>query len=168
MAAVLAAGGGSRFAGEAHKLVVPFRGRPLVWWAVRAALDAGLDTVVVTGAVDLAAAIPAGTRVVENPRWKEGQATSLACAVRMADEAGDDALVVGLGDQPLIPATAWRAVADAPADWAMAVATYEGERRNPVRLSRSVWPLLPTGGDEGARAVMRSRPDLVGEVACLG
>ena len=49
-----------------------------------------------------------------------------------------------------------------------AVATYRGVRRNPVRLDREIWPLLPTSGDEGARVVMRERPDLVEAVACPG
>jgi CTP:molybdopterin cytidylyltransferase MocA len=50
----------------------------------------------------------------------------------------------------------------------IAVATYSGRRRNPVKLDRSVWPLIPVTGDEGARIVMGSQPALVREVACPG
>jgi CTP:molybdopterin cytidylyltransferase MocA len=166
-AAVLAAGGGSRFDGAAHKLLTPFRGKPLVCWAIEAACAAGADdVVVVAGAVDLAGALPEGVAVVVNDRWGDGLATSLQAAVRWADAGGHDAVVVGLGDQPLIPAAAWRAVVSATSP--IAVATYGGERRNPVRLHRSVWGLLPTEGDEGARAVFARAARLVGEVACDG
>lgn len=171
-AVVLAAGGGSRFAGVTHKLLAPVRGRPLVAWAFDAAADAGLDElIVVAGAVDLGGLVPPGATLVGNPRWHEGQATSLQAGVEAVGRAGHDALVVGLGDQPGVPSSAWRAVADAvtgPAGPGITVATYGGRRGNPVGLARAVWPLLPAHGDEGARAVMRRRPELVGEVRCPG
>ena len=159
-AVVLAAGGASRFEGG-HKLLTDFRGRPLVSWALEAAgvLD---ELIVVTGAVEVP--VPDGATVVANPAWAEGMATSLQAGIAAA--GAHDAVVVGLGDQPLIPSEAWRLVAASPSP--IAVATYAGERRNPVRLAREVWSLLPTTGDEGARSVVRGRPDLVVEVPCPG
>ena len=169
-AVILAAGSGSRFHGDAHKLLTDFRGRPLASWALWHAIQAGLDeTLVVTGAVDLTAVVDRWrevVRVVENARWAEGQATSLQAAVDAARARGHDTIVVGLGDQPLVPPEAWTAVAGSPSP--IAVATYDGRRRHPVRLGASVWPLLPEAGDQGARVVMSQRPELVAEVACRG
>ena len=173
-AVVLAGGEGARFSGPTPKLLAPFRGRPMVVWAVEAALAAELDqTLVVTGAVDVAAALVAAglaerLTLVANPHWASGQASSVIAAVRVADAAGHDAVVVGLGDQPLVPAEAWRLVAGAPPASPIVVATYGGERRNPVRLARSVWPELPTDGDAGARVLMARRPELASEIACPG
>lgn len=164
---MLAAGAGSRFAGTTHKLLADFRGRPLVTWAVSSALAASIGAVaVVTGAVDLAGVLPREVELVANPNWADGQATSLGAAIGWARDAGLHALVVGLGDQPMVPAAAWAAVAAARTP--LAVATFGGRRRPPVRLARAVWPLVPTEGDRGARALMARMPDLVGEVPCPG
>lgn len=161
-AVVLAAGGSRRFR-DGQKLTAPFRGRPLVAWAVLSALAAGLDEVVVVAGAD-ALPLPQGVRVVVNPLWHTGQATSLQAAIAACRR--HSAVVVGLGDQPSVRPESWAAVAASPAP--IAVATYRGKRRNPVRLAQEIWPLLPRTGDEGARVLMRVRPDLVAEVPCGG
>ena len=168
---VLAAGAGERFrasGGEEPKQLAVVEGQSLVARAVAAARDAGLDeVVVVAGAVDLSSAGLEVT-VLDNPRWAEGIATSLQVAVHHALDRGHDALVVGLADQPGVTAAAWRAVAAASPEPPIAVATYDGRRGNPVRLARAVWVELPESGDEGARGLIRRRPELVQAVPCDG
>ena len=172
-AIVLAAGGGSRFiasGGDRHKLLAPYLGRTVVEWSIEAAAAANLDaTYVVRGATGLPVPPLAAdaVRFVRNDRWREGMATSLQVGITRARRDGHAAVVVGLGDQPLVQSEAWRRLAGASTS-PLAVATYQGKRGNPVRLSSMVWPLLPTVGDEGARVVMRRRPDLVVEVPCPG
>ncbi len=166
-AAILAAGSGTRFR-DGHKLRAELRGRAIVWWSVDAAVRAALDEmIVITGATPVADLLPDGITVVHNPDWSNGIATSLAVAVKTARANGHDAIVVGLGDQPFIATEAWQTLAD-PADRPIAVATYDGQRGNPVRLERQVWDLLPTTGDQGARRLMAERPELVAEIACAG
>lgn len=165
-AVLLAAGDGSRFAGSVPKLRAELRGRPLLTHALDAVLASGFDVIVVTGAVDVDDLLPDSVTVVHNPHWAEGQATSVRAGIVVADAAGHDAVVVGLGDQPFVTADAWRAVGQA--DAAIAVATYAGERGNPVRLRSDVWRLLPTVGDAVGRSLMASRPELVRPIRCAG
>jgi molybdenum cofactor cytidylyltransferase len=166
-ALLLCAGGSSRFTGEGPKLLALFRGRPLVSWAIEHAVAADLDeTIVVTGPADLSGLLPDAACVVENSSWALGQATSLLAGIGAAEDRGHDVVVVGLGDQPLVPAEAWAKVAET--DSPIAVATFAGRRAPPTRLAQSVWALLPQQGDEGARVLMRARPDLVREVPCPG
>lgn len=168
---VLAAGGGTRFLADHHKLTTLLDGRPLVAHAVEHALAGSPGPVVVVrGAVDL----PLGdlldrVTVVDNPAWVEGQSTSLAVAIAVADGLGAEHVIVGLGDQPGVPPAAWRLVAAAPPTWPIVVASYDGRRGpHPVRLHRSVWPMLPAAGDDGGRNLMREHPALVHEVPCPG
>jgi CTP:molybdopterin cytidylyltransferase MocA len=169
--AVLAAGEGRRFrasGGAGPKVLARVGGRRLVDLAVDAAQAGGVARLaVVVGGAPLELT-PPGVTVLANERWADGIATSLAVAIDWADALGVDALLVGLADQPGVGSEAWRSVADAPDDSPVAVATYPGGRGHPVRLLRSVWPLLPRTGDEGARVLMRERPELVHEVACTG
>lgn len=165
---VLAAGQGIRFTGSTHKLLTTLYGEPLVIHAIRAATSAGLDHVlVVTGSVDLAAVLPPDVEEVANPRWAEGQATSLLAGVRRAAELDCRAVVVGLGDQPFVDAADWRAVAAADRT-PLAAAAWDGHLGPPVRIAAECWPELPTVGDAGARRLLASRPELVTAVPCAG
>lgn len=122
----------------------------------------------VCGAVPLHGIIPDGVVLVPNPDWASGQASSVLAGLQWAEGAGFDSVVVGLGDQPGVTSEAWRLVATAEVAEPIVVATYDGQRGNPVRLHRSIWELLPVEGDEGARALTRRRPELVGAVPCPG
>lgn len=178
---LLAAGAGRRFHGDGHKLlaILPattHHGTQTVFERSLAhALDADIGPiVVVTGAADIAlpeSGTPSDTvrrpvSICHNDRWAEGQVTSLHAGIDAARVLGATNVVVGLADQPGIGPDAWRTVA--ATDGQIVVATYAGRRANPVKLDRSVWPLLPTTGDEGARALMRVRPELIREVPCNG
>jgi len=168
-AALLAAGGGSRFTGTTHKLLADLDGRPVFRRSLDNLLGAGFEhVIVVTGAIDLGLDEPAVT-VVHNPTWLDGQAGSLRLAVAAAASHGSEHVVVGLADQPFVPPSAWRAIADRESSCPIVVASYGGRRGpNPVRLHRSTWPQLPTSGDEGARTLMRLHPEWIDEVACEG
>lgn len=175
-AVLLAAGGGSRFGGPTHKLHADLDGRPLWAHALDHLLDAAFDdAVMITGAADLddaAIRAVAGRRtlhVAPNPRWRSGQASSVQLAVQIATARDAEAIVIGLADQPFVAAADWRAVADADPGCALVVATYGGRRGpNPVRIAASLWPQLPTSGDEGARSMLRRHGDRVCSVECIG
>jgi molybdenum cofactor cytidylyltransferase len=170
VALVLAAGEGRRFAGPLHKLDVEIDGRSVLRRAVDAALasEIGPVVLVVGEGADrpVRTLVPDGVVTVVNPRWRDGSATSLQAGLARAADLAAARAVIALGDQPFITADAWRDVA--AADAAVAVATYNGVRGHPVQLRADVWSLLPTEGDEGAKAVMRLRPDLVCEIPCRG
>jgi CTP:molybdopterin cytidylyltransferase MocA len=92
--------------------------------------------------------------------------SSVAVTNPSAEQLG--AMVVGLGDQPFIPAETWAAIANAPIDHQIVVATYGGLRRNPVRIAAQWWDEIPRTGDEGARPLLRSRAEFVHELPCSG
>jgi molybdenum cofactor cytidylyltransferase len=170
--AILAAGRGSRFSEGDAKPLALVRDRPLVTWALDAAVQSGLQPVwVVTGyrAREVAAAAPQGVDVAHNRRWRRGIATSLRTALgALAPYAQVDAVCIGLADQPDVGPEAYRRLAAAHRDGAeLAVATYGGVRGNPVLLARSLWPEAEKlQGDVGARQLMHTH-DVV-EVPCDG
>jgi molybdenum cofactor cytidylyltransferase len=170
--AVLAAGGGSRLGGDVAKPLVELRGRPLVSWALGAAAGSGLRPVVlVVGHDGEAVARVAGEDVLvaRSRDWQHGIAHSLRAALEALEPSTSvGAVCVGLADQPLVGADAYRRLARAYQEGAtLAVATYAGRRGNPVLLARPLWiEVRRLEGDVGARALM-GRHDVVA-VDCTG
>jgi CTP:molybdopterin cytidylyltransferase MocA len=171
-AVVLAAGRGSRLEVDHAKPLLAYRGRPLVAWALDAAVASGCTPVVlvVGHAADAVAALaPERVRVVESPEWADGISASLRAALdALVPDPSVTSVCVGLADQPRIGPEAYRRLTAAgERGAAIAVATYEGVRGNPVLLARSVWgEARRLTGDEGARQLMRTHP--VVEVDCTG
>lgn len=171
-AIVLAAGGGSRFGGG--KLLAKLGDRSLIEAVLENLREAPVDEIIVVVGADSESLREVcdryGAKTIENEEWERGQSTSVLAGLR-ACGGGTRAAVVLLGDQPFVGTEAVERLVAAFAEGAkIAVATYEGRRRNPVLFSRETWPLLEAEltGDVGARSVLRRHPDLVVEVPCDG
>jgi nicotine blue oxidoreductase len=172
---LLAAGEGSRFGRP--KALVELDGQTLAERGVTMLRAGGADPVLlVTGAAPVELAPERQVRTVHNGEWRTGMGSSLRAALRAlappdapdpAPEVG--AVVVALADQPLVGAEAvTRLIAAYRAGASVAVAAYGGQPRNPVLLAREHWPevIAAAAGDQGARAFLRARPDLVTLVEC--
>jgi molybdenum cofactor cytidylyltransferase len=169
-AIVLAAGTGSRF-GRTKQVEIA-GGKPLVHHAVGAARDAGIDDVVVVvghAADAVAEVVGRSARVVHNPRFAEGQASSLTAGL---DALGDDvdAAVVLLADQPGIGGDHVRALLDAAEHRDEPIVRLRfADGPGPALLRRSVWDeVRALEGDVGARALIDARPDLVFDAVVEG
>lgn len=163
--AVLAAGSGTRMGEPKAGLVVD--GTRLLDRAVRALAGGGCAPVlaVVRPGVDVAGAI-----AVVNDDPSRGMRSSLALALDAAAGLGADALVVLLVDLPGVSAAAVAAVIGAWRPGRIGVASYDGRRGHPTVMALDLWreALARAGPDEGARALLAARPELVDEVATDG
>ena len=170
---VLAAGAGSRFGGG--KLLARIGGRPVLQHVLDALAAAGVPQVVVVlgrdaEAVEAAIDWRAERRVV-NPEPERGLASSLQVGFEaVGPKAG--AVLVTLGDQPLVSAEVIRSLVDAPVKRGrpIVVPAYSDEQgRNPVLLRPAAFPLVAeTAGDRGLGPVVEANPELVAEVAVSG
>ncbi len=158
---ILAAGRSSRLGRP--KQLLDLGGKPLLRRTLDNALASSLDPVLlVLGhlADEVATALgdhPA--RVVVNPRFAEGQASSVVAGVAALPDDAAAAMLL-LGDQPgicpgIIDAVlaAWRAN---PVP--IAAPVYGETTGNPVLFRRDLFPdLLRLAGDRGARSLVRAR-----------
>jgi molybdenum cofactor cytidylyltransferase len=168
IAALLLAAGSSRRMGETNKLIATVGGRPLVRIAAEAALASEATTLtVVTGHAprDVEAALAGLDFVrVHNPDFAGGLSTSLRAGI--ASLAPDvDGVVVLLADMPAITAATVDRLIGAFRPDRIAVATFAGERGNPVLWSRRFFPeLMAVAGDTGGRRLIDAHRDAVTEI----
>lgn len=155
---VLAAGGASRFGSP--KVLLDWQGQHLVRRAAQAAVEGGLNPVIVVAGAEAGAvrAALAGlpVQVVENTDWQAGQSTSLRAGLAaLPQDIG--AAVFLLGDQPFVNSGVVQALVKRHSQTlAPVVAPHAaGRRANPVLFDRVTFPdLLDLQGDTGGRAVL--------------
>jgi molybdenum cofactor cytidylyltransferase len=168
-AVILAAGASTRMGRQ--KLVLPLSdGRLLVRATVEQVVAAGLDdVVVVTGSDGEAVALALArlpVRTVRNPRYAEGQSTSLRAGLD-ALRPGTTAAVIALGDQ-LLPGP--EVIRDLVAAFRrtgrpIVVPVYRGRRGNPVLFAATLFDeLRAVTGDRGGREVIARDLGRIAEV----
>lgn len=164
IAGILLAAGFARRMGR-QKLLLAFRGKPIVRWAAQALVPHVEDLVVVTGqeaAVrEALGGLPA--RFVRNPRPHEGQGSSIAIGVG-ALKPWTRAAIIALGDQPRVPDEVLPALLAA---WershrAVVAPVYRGVQGTPVLFAADVFgELAALTGDAGARGLVQAKPERV-------
>lgn len=156
---LLAAGMSTRMG--TPKALLDWRGQPLVRYQVEQLRAAGCDPVVVVLGHErewIAAALAgSGARIVENPRYAEGRATSVQVGAR-AIPATASAIVVLNVDQPR-EAALIRALLEAQRESGASIVTpaYAGQRGHPaVFAGRLLGEIAAVDeASEGLRAVVR-------------
>jgi molybdenum cofactor cytidylyltransferase len=166
---VLAAGASTRMGRQ--KLTLPLAdGRPLIRAAVDQVLAANLDDVVVVVGREAEAVASAlrglPVRTVANPRYAEGQSTSLRAGLD-ALARGTEAAVIALGDQPLPDPLVIRRLVESfrTSGRPIVAPRYRDGRGNPVLFAAALFgELRAVTGDRGGREVVARDPRRVAEV----
>jgi molybdenum cofactor cytidylyltransferase len=167
-AVVLAAGTSTRM-GRAKQLL-PLGGATVLAQTIENVRAAALpEIVLVLGASaeairrQLPPSLLASLKIVVNPAYGQGMASSLRVGLSHVDARSDAALIV-LGDQPFIqPQTVYQIMngyhrTRAP----IVIPSYQGNRGNPVLLDRSVFSeVMALEGDIGCRAIFPNHLDAI-------
>jgi molybdenum cofactor cytidylyltransferase len=166
-AVVLAAGLSSRMHGP-HKLLLPVGAQPAIRRMVSELVAAGpAEIVVVTGhkaraVMEALDGLPVTFQ--NNPRYEEGQMTSVAAGVA-ALRAPCHAVMMCLGDQILLDAADYRELIDAFSAMprgSILVPFFNGQRGNPVVFSASYAAEVVSGHvNPGCRKLIAEHPDEV-------
>jgi len=165
----LLAAGESRRWGADNKLLAAIGGKPMVRHAAEAIFKSAIRPVVVVTGHEAAAIEAALVNLLVSfhhaPDYAEGMSASLKAGVAGVPSDCTGALIC-LGDMPFIRPDTLDRLANAHAGQAALFPTYQGQRGNPVLLARSLFAdIMRLTGDEGARTLLRTIPDQIGELA---
>lgn len=154
---VLAAGASRRL--EQAKQLIRWRGHPLVWYAVRAAIDGGLSPVVVVLGADSEAVRSAiqeeRLAFVHNEDWTLGQSSSVRRGLSVVRDQAE-AVIFLLADMPFVGEDLVRSlVAEHRRSLSPLIAPVAaGRRGNPVLFDQTTFDALDElTGDVGGRAL---------------
>jgi molybdenum cofactor cytidylyltransferase len=162
---VLAAGRGSRFAGQRHKLVQDLGSSSVLGQTIGHAIESRLPVVVVTTQPLAAEATRWVARrdVVVLPEVGTpgsgplGMGFSIAAGVAARSDGGG--WLVLPGDMPLVRPSSLVRVAEGLAQHAVVFAQHRGRRGHPVAFAAELFSeLVQLAGDEGARRLMARYP----------
>jgi molybdenum cofactor cytidylyltransferase len=158
VAAVVLAGGGSTRL-DRPKQLVRWRGKPLVWHAVRAARLGGLTPIVVVlgaGGDDVKEALGDEDVIcIDNPSWSDGQSTSVRSGLEVVAAQAEGAVFL-LSDMPLIGPELVKALVERHRGTLAPIVApqIDGRRVNPVLFDRALFSdLINLQGDVGGRAL---------------
>jgi len=161
---ILAAGPGERFHGG-HKLLQPFRGEPLVVHGLREALASTLSPVALVAGCRADAVVAAlgaladhpKLRIVHNPDWKSGRASSLRTGLEALPDESEGAVVYP-GDMPCLTAELIEIIRAGCAEAGQpCFPLYNGRKGHPVAFPRAWFASLRAlRGDQSGYALLRS------------
>ena len=160
--AILLAAGLSKRLGR-NKLLLPLGGETVIRKTAKAVLESAVSEVIlVTGHEEAEvkqAVEDLDARITHNPRYAEGQSTSMIEGIEAAHEAAEAYLFV-LGDQPLLTPEIVNGVISlfekSRPDALVAAPTFKGRRGNPALFAASLKDeLLQASGDAGGRGIIQ-------------
>jgi len=167
-AVVLAAGSSTRMGRPKQTLAV--HGKPMLQKVLDTLRESKVDAVVVVlgsraREVERSLKLSYET-VIVNPDFAEGMSGSIRTGLAEVEREADAVMVV-LGDQPLVAATTIDALIDAyrRTKELVVLPVMGGRRGNPVLFDRELFPEIRlVRGDVGAKSVVMSHEDRVVEV----
>ena len=164
--AILLAAGSSRRMGDSNKLLLPWKGKPLVAITAEHILDAGIpELIIVTGyqAPEISAAVShLNARIAYNPRHEKGMTSSIQTGVNAATGHG---YLICLADMAILTPEEYILLISAFEPeynrniHCILLPEYQGQKGNPVLFS-ATWreSILQHPEEDGCRSLLRNNP----------